>query len=113
MFFHERILQQYKEQCVTFYQILSYTYSLLFVNKNISLDFIKLLCTRDFSRVTFAAELSTNLVYNSIFVIDYDYIFFHLLFFIKIKLSICSRLFLTHKSDDQVNTEKYRNSTLI
>ncbi len=32
-------------------------------------------CTHDFSRVSFAAELSTNLVYNSIFVIDDDYIF--------------------------------------
>ncbi len=52
------------------------------------LDFIKLLCTHDFSRVSFAAELSNNLVYNNIFVIDYDYLFFHLLFFIKMKLSI-------------------------
>ncbi len=42
------------------------------VNKNVSLGFLKLLCTHDF-----AAELSTNLVYNSVFVIDYDYIFFH------------------------------------
>ncbi len=57
MFFHECILQ-YKEQCVTFYQI--YTYSLLFVNKNLSLGFIKLLCTHAFSRVSFAAELSTS-----------------------------------------------------
>ncbi len=30
------------------------------------------LCTRDFSRINFAAKLSTNLVYNSIFVIDYE-----------------------------------------
>ncbi len=45
------------------------------------LDFIKLLCTHDFSIVSFAAELSNILIYNSIFVIDY--IFFHLLFFIK------------------------------
>ncbi len=37
------------------------TYSLLFVNKNLSLGFIKLLCTHDFSRVSFAAELSTTL----------------------------------------------------
>ncbi len=36
------------------------------------LDFIKL-CTHDFSRITFAAKLSTNLVYNSIFVIDYEW----------------------------------------
>ncbi len=36
------------------------------------LDFIKLLCTHDFSRVTFATELSTNLVHKSIFVIDYN-----------------------------------------
>ncbi len=35
------------------------------------LDFMKL-CTHDFSRITFAAKLSTNLVYNSIFVIDYE-----------------------------------------
>ncbi len=35
-----------------------------------SLEFIKLLCTHDFSRVTFATELSTNLVYNGTFVID-------------------------------------------
>ncbi len=75
MFFHECILQ-YKEQCVTFYQILSYTYSLLFVNKNLSLGFIKLLCTHDFSRVSFAAELSTSLVYNSVFVKDYIYVLF-------------------------------------
>ncbi len=37
-----------------------------------SLGFIKLLCTHDFSRVSFAAELSTTLVYNSVFVKDYD-----------------------------------------
>ncbi len=35
------------------------------------LDFIKL-CTHDFSRVTFATELSPYLVYKSIFVIDYN-----------------------------------------
>ncbi len=35
-----------------------------------SLEFIKLLCTHDFSRVTFATELSTNLVYNGTLVID-------------------------------------------
>ncbi len=51
-----------------------------------------------FSRITFAAELSTNLVYNSIFVIDRILYFFHLLFFFKIKLSIFSRLCLTHKT---------------
>ncbi len=28
--------------------------------------------THDFSRVTFATELSANLIYNSIFVIDYN-----------------------------------------
>ncbi len=38
------------------------------------LDFIKLLCSHDFSRVTFATELSTNIVYKSSFVIDYNYI---------------------------------------
>ncbi len=61
-------------------QIYLYTYLLLFVNKNVSLGFIKLLCTRDFSRVFFAAELSTKLVYNSVFVKYYlfltCYIFF-------------------------------------
>ncbi len=56
------------------------------------LDFIKLLCSHDFSRVTFATELSTNLVYKSISVIDYIYISIHLLFFLTIKLSIFSRL---------------------
>ncbi len=53
-------------------------------NKNVSLGFIKLLCTHDFSRVSFAAELSTKLVYNTIFVKDYDYIFFNLLLYIYI-----------------------------
>ncbi len=50
-------------------------YSLLFVNKNLSLGFIKLLCTHDFSRVYFAAELSTTIFYNSVFVKYYDYIY--------------------------------------
>ncbi len=48
------------------------------------LDFIKL-CSHDFSRVTFATELYTNLVYNSIFVIDYNHVCIHLLFFFTIK----------------------------
>ncbi len=61
------------------------------------LDFIQLLCTRDFSKVTFATELSTKLVYKSIFVIDYNYIFIHLLFFFTVKLSIFSRLCVRHK----------------
>ncbi len=60
------------------------------------LDFIKL-CTHDFSRVNFAAELSTNLVYKSIFVIDYNYIFIYLLFFFTVKLSVFSRLCVKHK----------------
>ncbi len=34
------------------------------------------MCTRDFSRVFFAAELSTKLVYKC-FVKDYDYILYH------------------------------------
>ncbi len=34
-----------------------------------------------FSRIPFAAKLFTNVVYNSNFVIDYDYIYF--LFYIK------------------------------
>ncbi len=54
------------------------------------LDFIQLFCTHDFSRVTFATELSTNLVYKSILVIDYNYISIHLLFFFTVKLSIFS-----------------------
>ncbi len=54
---------------MTFYPIYSCTYSLLFINKNVSLGFIKLMCTR----VSFAAELSTKLVYNKVFVKDYDY----------------------------------------
>ncbi len=61
------------------------------------LDLMKLLCTHDFSRVIFATELSTNLVYKSIFVIDYYYIFIHLLFFFTVKLSIFSRLCVKHK----------------
>ncbi len=71
----------------------------LFPNKKKSniLDFIQLMCTHDFSRVTFATELSTNLVYKSIFVIDYNYIFINLLFFFTVKLSIFSRLFVKHK----------------
>ncbi len=31
-----------------------------------------------FSKITFAAKLSTNLVYNSIFVIDYEWVCLHL-----------------------------------
>ncbi len=61
------------------------------------LDFIKLLCTHDFSRVTFATELSTNLVYKSFFVIDYNYISINLLFFFTVKLSIFSQLCVKHK----------------
>ncbi len=55
------------------------------------LDCIKL-CTHYFSGVNFATELSTYLVYKSIFVIDYYYIFMHLFFFFTVKLSIFSRL---------------------
>ncbi len=65
--------------------------------RSLILDFIKLLCTHDFSRVTFSTELSTNLVYKSIFVIDYNYISIHLLFFFTVKLSIFSRLCVKHK----------------
>ncbi len=54
-------------------------YIMFFFTK--SFDFIKL-CTHDFSRVNLATELSTNLVYNSIFVKDYDIYFFHVLFFL-------------------------------
>ncbi len=67
---------------------------MLFVS--LILDFKKL-CTHDFSRITFATELSTNLVYKSIFVIDYNYIFIHLLFFFTAQLSIFSRLCVKHK----------------
>ncbi len=59
---------------MTYYQIYSYTYSILFVNKNVSLGFKKLLCTHYFSFVSFVAELSTKLVYKSVFVKDYDFI---------------------------------------
>ncbi len=67
------------------------------------LDFIKL-CTHDFFWVTFATVLSTNLVYKSIFVIDYYYMFIHLLFFFTVKLSIFSKLCVKQKNDEQVNT---------
>ncbi len=80
-------------------------FSLFPNNFSLIWDFIKLLCTHDFSRVTFATELSTKLVYKSIFVIDYNYI--HLLFFFTVKLSIFSRLCVvckTQKIDEQVNT---------
>ncbi len=62
------------------------------------------MCTPDFSRVTFATELSTNLVYKSIFVKYYNYVSIYLLFFFKVKLSIFIRLCKTQKSDEQVNT---------
>ncbi len=61
------------------------------------LDFVNLLHTLDFSRVNFATELSTNLVYISIFVIDFNYISIHLLFFFTVKLSIFSRLCVKYK----------------
>ncbi len=44
------------------------------------------------SRVNFATELSIYLVYKSIFVIDYNYLSIHLLFFFTVELSIFSRL---------------------
>ncbi len=50
-----------------------------------------------FSKVTFASELSSNLVYKSVFVIDYNYIFINLLFFFTVKLSIFCRLCVKHK----------------
>ncbi len=61
--------------------------------------------------LTFASKLSTNLFYKSIFVIDYNYIFFF--FFFTVKLSIFSRFCVKQKNDEQVNTLKYRNSILI
>ncbi len=48
---------------MAFYQIYSYTYSIL---------------------VSFAVELSTTLVYNSVFVKDYDFIYIYIFFFIYI-----------------------------
>ncbi len=60
------------------------------------LDFIKLLCTHDFSRVAFSTEL-TKLGYKSNFFIDYNYISIHLLFFFTVNLSIFSRLCVKHK----------------
>ncbi len=68
-----------------------------FLCSPIILDFINLSCTHDFSRVIFATELSTNLIYKSIFVIDYNYVFIHLLFFFTVRLSIFSRLCVKHK----------------
>ncbi len=57
-----------------------------------------------FFRINFATELSTNLIYTSIFVIDYNYISIHLLFLFTVKLSIFSRLCVKHKRvDEQVN----------
>ncbi len=53
----------------------TFIYKFVFVNKNVSHGFIKLMCNHDFSRVSFAAELSTKLVYNSVFVKGFDYIF--------------------------------------
>ncbi len=50
----------------------------MFISLNV-LDFIKL-CTHDFSRITFAAKLFTNLVYNIIFVIDYEWVCLHVHF---------------------------------
>ncbi len=72
----------------------------LFPNKKkiLILDFIKILYTHDFSRVTFATDLSTNLVYKSIFVIDYNYISIHLLILFTVKWSIFSRFCVNHKS---------------
>ncbi len=67
----------------------SRTHSLLFVNKNVSLGFIKL-CTHDFSRVSFAAELSTTLVYNSVFV-KIIYTHFIVLYYIYIY-----NIYITH-----------------
>ncbi len=74
---------------MTFYQIWSYTYSLVFVNKNVSLGFIKLLCTHDFSRVS----LSTKLVYN-VFVKDYDYIFVFLFVIIYVCIYIHTYIYI-------------------
>ncbi len=64
---HESILQQYKEQYIFFLTRFSPTliHFSLFPNKTKSLilDFIKL-CTHNLSRLTFASELSTNLIYK-------------------------------------------------
>ncbi len=57
-----------RAMCTILPDLVKYTYSRLFVNKNVSLGCIKLLCTHDFSRVSFAAELSTNLVHIIVFL---------------------------------------------
>ncbi len=64
VFYNTKFYTRFSPTVIHFYSLFS-----------LILDFIKLLCTRDFSRVTFATELSTELVYKSIFVIDYNYIF--------------------------------------
>ncbi len=100
LFSHEGILQQYKEQYIFFLpDLVLHLFTFLcspIKKKSLIVDFIKL-CTPDFSKVTFATELSTNLVHKSIFVIDYNHISIHLLFFFTVKLSIFSRLCVKHK----------------
>ncbi len=76
------------------------------------LDFIKL-CAHDFSRVTFATELSTYLVYKSIFVIDYYYIFIHLLFFFTVKMSIFSRLSRSTHTEVVLVSDRYRYRQIL
>ncbi len=62
----------YKCICLFFHQCILKSYTI-----NFCVGFIKL-CTNDFSRVSFAAELSTKLVYNSVFVKYYDYIYMYI-----------------------------------
>ncbi len=66
--FHECILQQYKEQYIIFFpDLVLHVFTFLCSPINLFsqiFDLIKLLCTHDLSRVTFATELSTKLVYK-------------------------------------------------
>ncbi len=98
------ILQQYKEQCISFYIIILdlVLHLFAFICSTLNNVFFFPMNFRFYKiiviyRVTFATELSTNLDYNSIFVIDYNYICINLLFFFTIKLSIFSRLCVKKK----------------
>ncbi len=55
----------YKEQRVTFYQIYSDTYSLLFVNKNVSLGFIYTQCSALMSTPPLKSNILNNISMNT------------------------------------------------
>ncbi len=55
----------YKEQRVTFYQIYSDTYSLLFVNKNVSLGFIYTQCSALMSTRPLKSNILNNISMNT------------------------------------------------